>query len=1694
MTISGTIEQAIEDGYLWPDVLADDVMFRSMVSNNIMFGFSSNFPSTFAIKPTGVFVNANQKYVNSAALFLSCSGPSNAQMTTGSSIGNINFTGRYGNSFDASCNTMASVGAVYTGTGTTKGGDLIFSTDCNAGLVERARIVATGNFGIGTSSPQFVLDVNGPARFAGSVYAGNGVICPGSNASVAANLLLNVNGGTCSVNGPLTAQGLNTMIAGLSNSNASVTFGKNTSNNNAGWVGFVHGGQDGSQSNYTALGVTGQSALALPPLVVSGYGNVGVGTSVPSARLTVADVDGTSDLNTYGLVQITQNSAGVSGRSNMSALAFVRSSNKIVGVGFAKGSNTFGVGWSTCNANFAPSLLSFDNAGSVGVGTLVPGYKLDVAGQANAQVLSESGALLVNRYALSNAPYLQLAGGVLTGALAGTSVSSTTYSGSNASFSNLNTQTALCSNATVSALAFTSAAGPALSASNIATSNLTVSGNLYATSGVIYPSTATTNSANLLLNVYGGTCSINGPVSHCNFAITGVSTLSASVVQEGGQTLVSKYALSNTPLLPLAGGTLTGTLNVSIPTAQNSGTMLKTTMSNGNIALYFADVPGRNSAIAQQGDVGLAFATNSGYDTGNFVLGPWTSNATKGIRVVGSSGNVGIGKSNPAFILDVNGQANAAIISENSVALSTKYAMSNAPLLPLTGGTLSGLLTGTSITTTSLTGSNAALSNLTAISTSTSNAAFSNATAITYKGSNASFSNMTSITQIGSNASFSNMTIGPGLLTANVITATSLQEGGANIVGKYALSNVLNNYMTGVLVSSTFNSTTHNASNANFSNVVALKETVTNATITNATVSSLATVTQLGSNATFSNLTAATASFCNLSVTTVNFVNATETSINSSNLSTSNLVVSGNAGFGTSTPAFRLTVGTGGSDTSSALQINTSDCDKIYLTSVGTNASKISHSGGWTVNHYAGQNNSAGGAFTFNTGTPSGYNQCMVIGPNVGINNSSPAYTLDVNGTTQTSTLITPTVQCVAGYLNIKSEYQINYQADYDGNNSGADHVFYSSSNEKMRITAGGSVGINTSSPGYTLDVDGSCRIASGMALGNSASGNFFIDNVSTSSAPQTIIGYNTAKSTSSTGVLQVYNNSTDRNIVLCVSSAGTGGGVNGVGIGTGNPAYTLDVAGNARVNSMVVGDMGFGADYAGLAHQSMATTVNYGFLQQNTGQTIINTAAGQAISFRNSNGDVAILTNGSFGVGTTSPQYKIEANGSINGTTLYENGTSLSSKYHQISSLNAYSNWVDSQYAKSSYLGSYHTNTAFNAYSNWVSGNYLTASSLSPYATTSSLASYWSTTSHNSYSNWVDGVYAKSSSLSSYHTTSAFNTYSNWVSSTYATTSSLGSYATTSSLGNYTTTTSFSSFSNWASPQIGNNVFGQLACGLIYCVADSASVAKYNNMYVPNYGIRYQTGDNSMNLCGYYNVNIATIGNTGKINFYTNAGTTGETVPKMTISATGLVGIGKADASYALDVSSTQNSIFAARFYTNQNQGLILIGNSNVDTKNWRIGADLNSSFIVYNNANVGVYCGYGGQGWSAQSDARLKKNIVPVSDDALDRLCELNPVRHNWTYQEDDERRVYGLIAQEVEKSFPELVGECPSVDFADGVKSVHYTELTPVLIKAVQQLRAELVDKTACIETLQRENEEIKKFLASKFPYDHPFGSGK
>ncbi|MCF0048868.1 tail fiber domain-containing protein [Dyadobacter sp. LJ53] len=100
--------------------------------------------------------------------------------------------------------------------------------------------------------------------------------------------------------------------------------------------------------------------------------------------------------------------------------------------------------------------------------------------------------------------------------------------------------------------------------------------------------------------------------------------------------------------------------------------------------------------------------------------------------------------------------------------------------------------------------------------------------------------------------------------------------------------------------------------------------------------------------------------------------------------------------------------------------------------------------------------------------------------------------------------------------------------------------------------------------------------------------------------------------------------------------------------------------------------------------------------------------------------------------------------------------------------------------------------------------------------------------------------------------------------------------------------------------------------------------------------------------------------------------------------------------------------------------------------------------------------------------SDRRLKTKIQPFKN-SLGKVSNLQGYHYNWEDKTKDQTLQTGLIAQEVEQIFPELVSTNK-----DGFKSVNYIGLVPHLIESVKELKR----KTDEIAVLRKELEGMRE----------------
>jgi len=116
----------------------------------------------------------------------------------------------------------------------------------------------------------------------------------------------------------------------------------------------------------------------------------------------------------------------------------------------------------------------------------------------------------------------------------------------------------------------------------------------------------------------------------------------------------------------------------------------------------------------------------------------------------------------------------------------------------------------------------------------------------------------------------------------------------------------------------------------------------------------------------------------------------------------------------------------------------------------------------------------------------------------------------------------------------------------------------------------------------------------------------------------------------------------------------------------------------------------------------------------------------------------------------------------------------------------------------------------------------------------------------------------------------------------------------------------------------------------------------------------------------------------------------------------------------------------------------------------------------------------------WSS-SDTRLKKNVQPLGN-VLEKIKNINGVTYEWKTDEFPDKgfkkgKQVGMIAQDVEKYFPELINTDNQ-----GYETLAYEKFTAVLLEAVKEQQREIetmkTDFQKQIDSLKQEIAVLKK----------------
>ena len=596
-------------------------------------------------------------------------------------------------------NTRVGIGTTNPGSLLTVSGGGSFGSGYNAFTAPTGGLIVQGNVGIGTSNPGVnALQVTGNVVTSGFTSNATNTVFNYDTLTVPFLNATQVGVGTTAPDNTIDAVGsiVAAPVTFLGASNYGLFFrrGFSTSNfYNCSVMAYDHSGDtnpDGISINgYDGVSIcTGSNTRQERVRILGTNGYVGIGTTNPGALFqvnaavinptvpTVHIGDNANDYGaTYGMVHLVRNATPGDTKAH---LTMIRSGNTGMNFGYYNNTNTFGM-WRALQTTASTPTISISNSSDwVGIGTTNPQYTLHVTGPAASTVsniIVEAGTNAIGQRSEIRFGIPAFSG---TGKRAG--ITSNTYvsDGSDLQF-------------------WTNASGGTLS-----TPQMTILQSGFVGIG--------TTSPNAPLNVWG-----SGPYSGLTTnpqpgqliinTTTGSERLILGVWYTGGTgSICSIQASDYYSSVDHAQGLVLNPLGGSVGIGTTSPTQLLS-LNNGNILLSGTWSAGTTYSVqGYNTDKRLEFNYSNGtviYDNNAFLVR--TGGSSGGIGNLGlyqnSSGNVGIGTTNPGYTLDVNGSIRTTAslyyssIRTSRTSLQTTGAPTFFPLIDISGGAYASKVT-----------------------------------------------------------------------------------------------------------------------------------------------------------------------------------------------------------------------------------------------------------------------------------------------------------------------------------------------------------------------------------------------------------------------------------------------------------------------------------------------------------------------------------------------------------------------------------------------------------------------------------------------------------------------------------------------------------------------------------------------------------------------------------------------------------------------------------------------------------------------------------------------------------------------------------------------------------------------------------------------------------------------------------------
>ena len=230
-------------------------------------------------------------------------------------------------------------------------------------------------------------------------------------------------------------------------------------------------------------------------------------------------------------------------------------------------------------------------------------------------------------------------------------------------------------------------------------------------------------------------------------------------------------------------------------------------------------------------------------------------------------------------------------------------------------------------------------------------------------------------------------------------------------------------------------------------------------------------------------------------------------------------------------------------------------------------------------------------------------------------------------------------------------------------------------------------------------------------------------------------------------------------------------------------------------------------------------------------------------------------------------------------------------------------------------------------------------------------------------------------------------------------------------------------------------------------------------------------------NTTGYYNTATGLSALAGNTTGYYNTATGDAALVNNTTGSNNIaIGVGAASSVSG----GNSNNIHIGSEGAVGDSGVIKIGTQSIQTSTFIAGISgatpgtPNLLVCVDGNGTLGT------MGCSGTPSSRRFKDQITDMGDSSNKLLELRPVTFLYKPEYDDGSHAlqYGLIAEEVAKVYPDMVG----YDKDGQPASVKYQSLAPMLLNEAQKQNAHIKDLEETVQLQREENRKLEDRLAA------------